>query len=205
MTQTEKKVAREKARKRWHESVADGKVKLVKDLSEREKRSRRRSWREAQRRCKRNKSADDQDTGKPQQTSQKRTGRKRQRRDQALSYRTIRNLKNKLKRQTVLMHLYKKDGSDTKINQNHDMWSHKIVRGLRLVNCWDAITFPRKSNVHYSFTIYWLQISESVMLIQKIKERKLHSRDWFVGKLSNGTGLIPCYQNQLVFLWREQV
>ena len=162
-----KEVAREKARKRWHESVADGKVKLVKDLSEREKRSRRRSWREV--------------------TAQ------------------FVILRTSWRDRLPSCICTKKDGSDTKINQNHDMWSHKIVRGLKLVYCWDAITFPRKSNVYYSFTMYWLQISESIMLIQKIKERKLHSKDWFVGKLSNGKGLIPCYQNQLVFLWREQV
>lgn len=41
--------AKEKARKRWHTSVATKQVKLVGNLSEREHRGRKRKWRIAQR------------------------------------------------------------------------------------------------------------------------------------------------------------
>lgn len=38
-------------RKRWHESKEQGKVKTVKDLGEREKRRKRRSWKKDQCEC----------------------------------------------------------------------------------------------------------------------------------------------------------
>ena len=105
----------QKERERYNKRKENGDIKLIASMSEREKRSTRRSWRTRKQKSRQKNQTDNTGTYTPPPTP---TGpfpirivhpsRQRQRRDRARAYRAIEKLKQKLKKQETLLQRYKK-------------------------------------------------------------------------------------------------
>lgn len=178
MTQEQLEQKKKRDRNRYQRLKAENKIKLVKDMSDKEKKNCRKLWRNRQAALRRRKKAEEviadtppsSDSERPSTSRQRGAGRKSVRKDRAKAYRQLEKQKSEINHLKRKLEKYKKRLTREKQKKNNNCSPSPLKRVQQIVG--NKKVSPKIKKQLFTSFVLEKQIKESVKSVASSKSKK---------------------------------